>query len=260
MLIKTKNSLKASKTQKKQKTSKKGLCGFVALWQENNYINAKNTVKIALFIMFLLFVDTFSQTKPEFQIARLKYSGGGDWYNDPSAEINLLKFINKETTIKVNPEYVFVEVASDDIFNYPFLFITGHGNIVFSKSEVDRIRKYLERGGFIYVDDDYGMNKAIRREFKKVFLNQEFVELPFSHKIYHSLYDFKSGPPKTHEHDNKPPQGFGLFIDKRLAVYYTFESNPSDGWTDKDVHNNPENKRLEALQFGANIIIYALTN
>ncbi len=223
-------------------------------------IKTKNAFNILLFITLILFVDTFSQTKPEFQIARLKYSGGGDWYNDPSAEINLLKFINKETTIKVNPEYTFVEISSDDIFNYPFLFITGHGNIVFSESEASRIRKYLERGGFIYVDDDYGMNKAIRREFKKVFLNQEFVELPFNHEIYHTLYEFNYGPPKTHEHDSKPPQGFGLFIDKRLAVYYTFESNPSDGWADKNVHNNPDNKRLEALQFGTNIIIYVLTN
>ena len=220
----------------------------------------KNRFKILLFITLLIFVDSFSQIKPEFQIARVKYSGGGDWYNDPSGEINLLKFVNRETTIKVNPEYVFVEISSDDIFNYPFLFITGHGNIVFSQSEVNRIRKYLERGGFIYIDDDYGMNKAIRREFKKVFLNQEFVELPFNHGIYNALYKFNYGPPKTHEHDKKPPQGFGLFIDKKLSVYYTYESNPSDGWADKNVHNNPDNKRLEALQFGANIIIYALTN
>jgi hypothetical protein len=217
-------------------------------------------IKIIVFILFLIIVNTFSQTQPEFQIARLKYSGGGDWYNDPSAEINLLKFINKETTIKVNPKYVFVEVSSDDIFNYPFIFITGHGNIVLSESEVNRLKTYLERGGFIYVDDDYGMNKAIRREFDKTFPNQQFIELPFNHKIYHTLYDFEFGPPKTHEHDNKPPQGFGLFVGKRLAVYYTYESNPSDGWADKNVHNNPENKRLEALQFGANIIIYALTN
>jgi len=220
----------------------------------------KTTFKILLFITLLFFVDALSQAKPEFQIARLKYSGGGDWYNDPSAEINLLRFINQETTIKVNPEYVFVDIASDDIFNYPLLFITGHGNIVLSDSEVSRIRKYLERGGFIYIDDDYGMNRSIRREFKKVFPNQEFTELPFSHKIYHTLYEFIYGPPKTHEHDNQPPQGFGLFVGERLAVYYTFESNPSDGWADKSVHNNPENKRLEALQFGANIIIYALTN
>jgi hypothetical protein len=220
----------------------------------------KFLIKIILFITLLFMAEAFGQSKPEFQIARLKYSGGGDWYNDPSAETNLLDFLNRETTIKVKSEYVFVDVSSDDIFNYPFLFITGHGNVLFSESEVTRLRKYLERGGFIYVDDDYGINNAIRREFKKIFPEQEFVELPFNHKIYHSLFNFNYGPPKTHEHDGKPPQGFGLFVGKRLAVFYTYESNPSDGWADSEVHNDSENKRLEALQFGANIIIYALTN
>ncbi len=220
----------------------------------------KNIIKILLLITLLFFSDLFSQSKSGFQIARLKYSGGGDWYNDPSAEINILNFIEKETTIKVNAEYVFVDVSSDDVFNHPFLFITGHGNILFSESEVQRLKTYLERGGFIYIDDDYGIDKAIRREFKKIFPNQNFVELPFNHKLYHSLNNFEFGPPKTHEHNNKPPQGFGLFVGKRLAVYYTYESNPSDGWVDKEVHNDPENKRLEALKFGTNIVIYSLTN
>ncbi len=220
----------------------------------------KHIIKIVLILSLIFFANMFSQTKSGFQIARLKYSGGGDWYNDPSAEVNLLNFVEKETTIKVNSEYVFVEVSSDDIFNYPFLFITGHGNIVFSESEVKRLKTYLERGGFIYVDDDYGMDKAVRREFKKIFPNQSFIELPFNHKIYHTLFNFEFGPPKTHEHNNKPPQGFGLFIGKRLAVYYTYESNPSDGWASKEVHNDPENKRLEALRFGTNIIVYSLTN
>jgi len=220
----------------------------------------KHIIKILLLISLLFFADMLSQTKSGFQIARLKYSGGGDWYNDPSAEVNLLEFVKKETTIRVNPEYVFVEVSSDDIYNYPFLFITGHGNIVFSESEVQTLKTYLERGGFIYIDDDYGIDKAIRQEFKKIFPYQNFVELPFNHKIYHTLSNFEYGPPKTHEHNNKPPQGFGLFVGKRLAVFYTYESNPSDGWVDKEVHNNPESKRLEALKFGTNIIIYSLTN
>ena len=211
--------------------------------------------------MFFLICTTIqAQTKSGFQIARLKYSGGGDWYNDPSAEVNLLDFMKRETTIKVNPEYVFVDVSSNDIFNYPFLFITGHGNIVLSETEVERLKKYVEQGGFIYIDDDYGIDKPIRREFKKVFPNQDFVELPFNHNIYHSFYNFEYGPPKIHEHNNKPPQGFGLFVGKRLAVYYTFESNPSDGWVDKEVYNDSEEKRLEALKFGTNIIIYSLTN
>jgi hypothetical protein len=218
------------------------------------------TTKILCFILLIFISNLMAQSKTGFQIARLKYSGGGDWYNDPSAEINLLKFIEQETTVKVIPEYVFVEVSSDDIFNYPFLFITGHGNIVFSQSEVERLQAYIKRGGFIFIDDDYGMDKAIRREFKKVFADQEFVELPFSHKIYNSVFKFNSGPPKTHEHDNKPPQGFGLFDGKRLAIYYTYESNPSDGWADKEVHNNPDAKRIEALKFGANIVVYSLIN
>ncbi len=214
-----------------------------------------------ILIYFLLFTAIASaQDAGSFQIARLKFSGGGDWYNDPSAEVNLLKFVRENTNIEVNPEYVFVDVSSNDIFSYPFLFITGHGNIVLSDSEAKRLKKYLELGGFIYIDDDYSLDKAVRREMKKVFPEKQFLELPFSHGIYHCFYDFESGPPKTHEHDKKPPQGFGIFIGERLAVYYTYESNPSDGWADARVHNNPENKREEALKFGANIIVWALTN
>lgn len=209
---------------------------------------------------FLIFSSTvISQNKTGVQIARLKYGGGGDWYNDPSAEVNLLNFISENTTISVNPEYIFVDVSSDEIFQHPILFITGHGNIVFSEEERDRLRKYLEKGGFIYVDDDYGLDKAIRREINKIFPNKKFVEIPFDHEIYHIVYDFEFGPPKTHEHDNKPPQGFGLFLDKRLSVFYTFESNPSDGWADKQAHNNSEAVRNEALMFGVNIIAFALS-
>ncbi len=194
-----------------------------------------------------------------FRIARLKYSGGGDWYNDPSADINMMKFLQKNTNIKVKPEYTFVEISGEDIFSYPFLFITGHGNILLSAREANRLRRYLDNGGFIYIDDDYGMDKAIRRELKKVFPDKELSEIPFKHPVYNIMYDFSSGPPKTHKHDENPPQGFGFFIGERLAVFYTFESNPSDGWADAVVHNDPENKREEALRFGANIILYALT-
>jgi hypothetical protein len=194
-----------------------------------------------------------------FRIARIKYSGGGDWYNDPSAEINLLKFVQANTNIKVKPVYVFVDLSTDEIFSYPFLFMTGHGNIVFSASEAQRLRKYLDNGGFLYIDDDYGFDKALRREMKKVFPEQDFVELPFSHGIYNIMYDFRNGPPKIHKHDEEPPRGFGLFSGERLAVYYTFESNPSDGWADAEVHNNPPEKREEALKFGTNIIVWALT-
>lgn len=220
------------------------------------------TIKKLIFLLTIIFysVNIYSQNETGFQIARLKYSGGGDWYNDPSAEVNLLKFVQAKTNIKVNAEYKFVDVSSDEIFSYPFLFITGHGNIVFSTDEVNRLRKYLENGGFLYIDDDYGMDKAIRREMKKVFQQNDFVEIPFSHKIFNIFYKFENGTPKTHEHDKNAPQTFGIFLGNRLAVLYTFESNPSDGWADPEVHNDPSNKREEALKFGTNIIIYALSN
>jgi len=200
-----------------------------------------------------------AQSKDGFQIARLKYQGGGDWYNDPSAEVNLLNFIQQNTNIKVDARYQFVDLSSDEIFSYPFLFLTGHGNIVFSKDEVYRLRTYLENGGFLYIDDDYGLDNAVRREMKKVLPQDDFVELPFSYGIYQSFYKFESGPPKTHEHDKSTPQGFGIFVSNRLAVYYTFESNPSDGWTDAIVHNDPPEKREEALKFGTNIVVWALS-
>lgn len=195
-----------------------------------------------------------------FKIARLKYSGGGDWYNDQSAEVNLLRFVRENTTIHVEPTYEVVDLNSEQLFTYPMLFMTGHGNISFSEQEVRRLRTYLENGGFLYADDDYGMDKAFRREMKKIFPGQELVEMPFSHGIYRSRFEFPNGPPKTHEHDGKPAQGFGLFHNGRLVVYYTYESNPSDGWADPEVHNNTPQKREEALRFGTNIIVWALTN
>jgi hypothetical protein len=218
-------------------------------------------IKKKIFLLIILFycVNIFSQNETGFQIARLKYSGGGDWYNDPSAEVNLLKFVQVNTNIKVNAEYKFVDVSSDEIFSYPFLFLTGHGNIVFSADEAKRLRSYLENGGFLYIDDDYGLDKAIRREMKKVFPENDFIEMPFSHKIFNIFYKFENGIPKTHEHDKNAPQTFGIFLGERLSVLYTFESNPSDGWADPEVHNDPKDKREEALKFGTNIIIYALS-
>ena len=217
-------------------------------------------IKISVALFLLLSTNLFGQNENAFQIARLKYNGGGDWYNDPSAEVNLLRFVSQNTNLKVKAEYKFVDISSEEMFSYPFLFMTGHGNVVFSKDDATRLRKYLENGGFLYIDDDYSLDKAVRREMKKVFPENTFVELPFSHGIYNILYDFPSGPPKTHKHDENPPQGFGIFIDKRLAVYYTFESNPSDGWVDPEVHKDPPNKREEALRFGTNIILWALSN
>ena len=212
-----------------------------------------------IFTIILIIIVTSLLNAQDFSIARLKYSGGGDWYNDPSAEVNLLKFVQANTNIKVNAEYKFVDIASDEIFSYPFLFLTGHGNIVFSSDEAKRLRTYLESGGFLYIDDDYGLDKAVKREMKKVFPGNDFVEVPFSHKIFSIFYKFDNGIPKTHEHDKKTPQTFGIFLGNRLAVLYTFEANPSDGWADPEVHNDSKEIREEALKFGTNIIIYALS-
>lgn len=217
------------------------------------------------FLLFLTLLiscvgNLYAQQNLDLQIARIQYSGGGDWYNDPSAEVNLLKFIGKNTNILTNPTYITAGLETNEIFNFPITFLTGHGNVVFSDKNVKLLRDYFESGGFMIIDDDYGLDKSFRREIKKVFPNNDLVELPFNHDIYHSFYNFENGPPKTHEHDNKPPKGYGLFLGEKMVLFYITESNPSDGWANQDVHNNPEDKRLEALKFGTNIIIYALTN
>ncbi len=196
----------------------------------------------------------------QFRITRLKYSGGGDWYNDPSAEVNLLKFVASHTSIDADPRYEFLDLTSELLFSRPFLFLTGHGNVVFSDTEVERLRDYLLRGGFLYVDDDYGLDKAFRRELARVFPDKPLVELPFSHGIYHCHYSFPGGVPKTHQHDGQPARGFGVFHEGRLIVFYTFESNPSDGWADPEIHGDPEAVRQEALRFGTNIVVWALTH
>lgn len=219
----------------------------------------KNIYKYLILGLFISSV-CIAQQAESFSITRLKYNGGGDWYNDPSAEVNLLKFITQNTNIKTNPKYQFVDLSTGNIFAYPFLFMTGHGNVVFTEGEASKLRSYLENGGFLYVDDDYGLDKAFRRELKKVFPDRDLIELPFNYGLYNCMFNFKNGPPKTHEHNNNPPQGFGIFINGRLCVYYTFESNPSDGWVDPEVHKDPIEKREEALRFGTNIVVWALTN
>lgn len=213
-----------------------------------------------ILLILLIAPVLLAQEESKFKIARLKYNGGGDWYNDPSAEVNLLKFIAGNTNIKTNPIYEFVDLSSGNIFAYPFLFMTGHGNVVFSDNEARKLRTYLENGGFLYVDDDYGLDKAFRREMKKVFPDKDLIELPFSYGLYNCFYNFPNGAPKTHEHDSKPPQGLGIFVGGRLSVYYTYESNPSDGWADPEVHKDSPAKREEALKFGTNIIVWALMN
>lgn len=226
-------------------------------------------MKTAFFLTILFFLsgnavcqtDGINKNSSSFKIARLKYSGGGDWYNDPSAEINMMDYLKKNTLIEVDePAFYSVDISSDDIFNYPFILITGHGNIEFSQTEAARLRKYCESGGFLYADDDYGMNESFRREIKKVFPGEELKELPFNHKIYNSQYSFPNGLPKIHEHDAKPPQGFGIYANNRLCVYYTYETNISDGWADTKEHQDPPEKKEEAFKMGTNIIVYVLMN
>lgn len=191
-------------------------------------------------------------------LARLKYQGGGDWYNDPDALPNLAKELNQRTNIATYENEIAITLLDDKLYNYPFLFMTGHGNIGFNEQEVTRLRNYLSSGGFLYADDDYGMDESFRREMKKVFPNQELVELSFDHPIYHMIYNFPNGLPKIHEHYEGPPKGFGIFYQDRLVVYYTYNTNISDGWT--VAHDDPQEKRDAAFQMGINIIAYVLTH
>ncbi len=216
---------------------------------------------VFIFLLIFSFFDSFSQSPSgKVKLARVKYSGGGDWYNDPSGEVNLLKYIQKNTNIPVEPFYFYVDLATDNLFAYPILFLTGHGNINFSDAEISKLKNYLENGGFLYIDDDYGLDQYVKREMKRVFSDQDFIELPFSHEIYSIHYKFDKGLPKIHEHDNKAPQGFGLFHNKRLCVFYTFESNLGDGWADPDIYKDPQSVRESALKMGTNVLIWALTH
>ena len=217
-------------------------------------------LKIIIFLFFLIIPSLSFSQSCSFTIGRIKYSGGGDWYTDPTSLENLLKFIGENTNIKTAKKNAVVSILNEDLFSYPYLYITGHGNIRFSDKEVERLRKYLINGGFLHADDCYGMDKSFRREMKKVFPEQDFIELPFSHKIYHSFYDFPDGLPKIHEHDGGPPHGYGIYYEGRLVVFYSFNTDLGDGWEDPDVHNDPPEKRLSALKMGTNIVVYALTN
>ena len=213
-------------------------------------------LKFFCFLLFPFFIavnNSYGQ-----QIALLKYRGGGDWYANPTSLPNLVKFCNKNLGMSL-AEPATVEVGSKDIFNYPFIHLTGHGNVVFSDEECRNLRTYLLAGGFLHIDDNYGLDKFIRPQMKKVFPELEFVELPHNHPIYHQKYNFSNGLPKIHEHDNKPPQGFGLIYEGRLICFYSYECDLGDGWEDYAVHQNSEETRTKALQMGANIIQYVFT-
>lgn len=218
-------------------------------------------MKLTSFILlFLIAFFNLNSLESDFNIIRLKYSGGGDWYNDQSSDVNLMKYVKDKTNISVSTKYSFVDLASDEIFKYPMVWLTGHGNISLTKKEIINLRTYLENGGFLYIDDDYGLDTYIRKELKKVFPDEELIELPFSHPIYTSHFDFSKGLPKIHEHDKQNPQGYGMYVNGRLSVFYTFECNLGDGWADKNVHNDPDEVRENALKMGTNIIVYILNN
>ena len=204
-----------------------------------------------IFFLNILCAQTFS-------ISRVHYGGGGDWYSNPSSLPNLLKYLESNTAISVIPTEVRIKLTDENANQFPFIYMTVHGNIRFTDEEIISLRTILMNNGFLHADDNYGMDISFRREMKRVFPNKDWVELPFDHPIYSSFFKINGGLPKIHEHDNKAPQGLGLFEKNRLIVFYSYESDLGDGWEDQSVHNNSEEKRLSALKMGANIVIFSL--
>lgn len=220
-------------------------------------------IKKPLFIIItiLLHFTLLSQSETStVKVGLLKYNGGGDWYANPSSLPNLIDFYNETYKADVISSVNEVDPASSELFNYPFLHMTGHGNVIFSENEVENLRNYLKAGGFLHIDDNYGMDQYVRRELKKLFPDQELIELPFEHPIYSQYFKFEKGLPKIHEHDKKAPQGFGLFYEGRLVVYYTYECDLGDGWEEKSVHGDSEETRTKALKMGVNILSYCFQN
>ena len=205
-----------------------------------------------LFILYSLQAQTFS-------IARIHYGGGGDWYSDPSSIPNLLNYLNKNTAISANLEEIRIKLTDEDANQYPYLYLTGHGNINFSDDEVIALRSILMNNGFLHADDNYGMDDSFRREIKRVFPNKDLVPLPYTHRLFHSYYSFPNGLPKVHEHDGNPPQALALFEGERIILLYTYESDLGDGWENESVHQDPWPVREAALKMGVNIIYFALT-
>lgn len=216
----------------------------------------KRSIKYIFLLVFILSITCVTQAQGTYQMAVLKYNGGGDYYANPTALPNLITFCNQNLGTNISKDVPYVEVGSQDMFLYPMIHMTGHGNVVFSGAEAENLRNYLLAGGFLHIDDNYGMDEFIRVELKKVFPNNTLVELPFDHPIFHQKYDF-NGLPKIHEHDGKRAQAFGIIEKGRLVCLYTFETDLSDGWEDAQVHNDPPEKRKQALQMGANILMYA---
>ncbi|MDD4529746.1 MAG: DUF4159 domain-containing protein [Bacteroidales bacterium] len=209
-----------------------------------------------LTLLIALFLSTQVAIGQKNTIALLKYNGGGDWYANPTSLTNLINFCNKSLLTTLSPNYATIEVGSSEIFLYPFVHLTGHGNVVFSEQEAQNLRQYLLGGGFLHIDDNYGLRKYIEPQMKKVFPELEFVEIPINHPIYNQKFKFPNGLPKIHEHDNKAPKGYGLIWEGRLICFFSYESDLGDGWEDEDVHNDSPQTRLKALQMGANLIQY----
>lgn len=217
-------------------------------------------MKKACLMFLFLFIGVYVSAQSEkIRIAKLQYSGGGDWYANKTALPNLAKFCNEQLGTNIDEEDAVVQVGSPELFDYSFVYMTGHGNVVFSPSEAENLRKYLTSGGFLHIDDNYGLNDYIRLEMKKVFPELEFIELPLEHPVYHQKFDFPKGIPKIHEHDNKPAQGFGLIYEGKLVCYFSYEADLGNGWEDQRIHNDPQEVRLQALRMGANLITYIFT-
>jgi hypothetical protein len=215
---------------------------------------------ISALLLVLLSVCTAAQGQSKIKIAKLKYEGGGDWYSNKTALPNLIEFCNRNLLTNLSPKDEVVEVGSAEIYLYPYVYMTGHGNVDFSPTQAQNLRSYLLSGGFLHIDDNFGLDQFVRLEMKKVFPELEFVELPFTHEIYNQKYKFPTGVPKVHQHDGKPSQGFGIVYEGRLLCFYSYESDLGNGWEDQVVYNDPEEKRQEALRMGANIISYAFTS
>lgn len=213
---------------------------------------------IALLALTATVTTSFTSQNYSYQFAVLKYRGGGDWYSNPTAVPNLIKFCNENLKMNIDPTPAEVEVGGPDLFNYPFIHMTGHGNVVFSPDEAENLRNYLIGGGFLHIDDNYGMDKFVRAQMEIVFPDNKFIELPITHAIYNQRYKFPKGLPKIHEHDGNSPQGFAIYYEGRMVCFYTYESDIGDGWEDPEVHNDPKEKRTQALRMGANIVQIAL--
>lgn len=220
----------------------------------------KKISRVPCLVLLMFLFNSFTLPEYTVKLARLKYSGGGNWYVSPTALKNLAQFCNENLGTNINPEEGVVEPGSPEIFNYPFVHLTGNGRFVFTTEEADNMRKYLTGGGFLNINDSYDMDKFMRPEMKKVFPELEFVELPFNHPVFHQKFEFPNGIPKIHEHNGKPPQAFGLIYNGRLVCFYNYESDLGDGWEDAEVHKDSPETRTKALKMGANIIQYIFEN